>query len=187
MNAYELPTSLTIGGVGFSIRSDFRAILDILRAWGDPELDDDSKALVMLQIFYPDWEKIPQEHLEEAFRLACEFIDCGQEPDENRRDPRLMDWDQDAQVIIPAVNRVAHTEIRALPYLHWWTFFGYFMEIGGECLFSSILDIRRKKAKGKKLEKYEQEFYRTNKSAIDLKVRLSEEDQAKKDGILKWL
>lgn len=187
MNAYELPTSLTIGGVGFSIRSDYRAVLDILRAWNEPDLDDESKTIVMLQILFPDWADIPAERLQEACEKACEFIDCGQAPEDNRTSPRLMDWDQDAGIIIPAVNRVACTEVRALPYLHWWTFFGYFMEIGGECMFSSVLDIRRKKAKGKKLEKHEQDFYKSNKSMIDLKSRLSEEDQAKKDGILKWL
>lgn len=125
MITYDLPTSLEIGGVGYPIRSDFRAILDILIAASDPELDDLGKAIVMLQIMFPDWEKIPPEHIEEACKKACDFIDCGKK-DDGKPKPRMIDWEQDASLIVPAVNGVAHTEVRALPYLHWWTFFGYF-------------------------------------------------------------
>ena len=44
MTAYELPTSLNISGVDFYIRTDFRAIIDILIAQNDPELDKQAKA-----------------------------------------------------------------------------------------------------------------------------------------------
>lgn len=55
MTAYELPTSLNISGVDFSIRTDFRVIIDILIAMNDPELDEQAKAVVMLQILFEDW------------------------------------------------------------------------------------------------------------------------------------
>ena len=118
MNAYELPTSLNIGGVSFSIRTDFRAIIDILIAQNDPNLNTYGKRLVMLKILYENWENIPPEHVEEACRKACEFIDCGQTDDDpGKPKPRLMDWGQDGEMIIPAVNKVANTEVRAAPYI----------------------------------------------------------------------
>lgn len=49
------------------------------------------------------------------------------------------------------------------------------MEIG-ESLFSQILSVRMKKAKGKKLEDWEREFYKENKTLIDLDVKYSEEE-----------
>lgn len=123
MTAYELPTSLNISGVDFSIRTDFRAIIDILIAWNDPELDEQAKSIVMIQILFEDWQSIPPEHLSEACQKACEFIDCGQTDDNpNKPKPRLMDWEQDGDMIVPAVNKVAGKEIRAIPYMHWWTF-----------------------------------------------------------------
>jgi transcription initiation factor TFIIIB Brf1 subunit/transcription initiation factor TFIIB len=64
--------------------------------------------------------------------------------------------------------------------MHWWTFLGYFNEIG-EGLLSTVISIRQKKNKGKNLEKYEQEFYRANKSLIDIKARLTPEEQAEKE------
>lgn len=44
-------------------------------------------------------------------------------------------------------------------------------------LFSSVIGIRQKLNKGKKLEKYEQEFYRNHRNMIDLKRKLSAEEQ----------
>lgn len=182
MSAYELPTSLNIRGVDYSIRSDFRAILDVLIALNDKELDDSDKALVLLQIVYVDWQSIPRDCLQIAIEKAMEFISCNCKDDKKPK-PQLVDWEQDASLIIPAINKVAHTEIRAVEYLHWWTFFSYYMEIG-ESLFASVVSIRQKKAKGKKLEKHEQEFYRENKTLIDFnksEKRSKEEQEMLRD------
>ena len=64
--------------------------------------------------------------------------------------------------------------------MHWWTFLGYFSEIG-EGLFSQVINIRTKKSKGKKLEKWEREFYNEHKEMIDLKRVISAEEQAEID------
>ncbi len=185
MKGYELPASLNIGGVDYSIRTDFRAVLDVLTAMNDPDLGAKEKFIVLIEIMYPDCKKIPEEHLCEAYEKACEFIDCGQK-DDGKQHPKTVDWEQDAAIIIPAVNGVAHTEIRALPYLHWWTFFGYFMEIR-ESLFTSVLNIRQKKARGKRLEKWERDFYKENKRIIDFERKDSDEVKKEKDGLMKWL
>lgn len=186
MRAYELPTSLNINGVAYTIRTDFRAIIDILIAMNDPDLDQQAKTFIMLQILYEEWQNIPFEDLTEACQKACDFIDCGQVDDPNKPKPRLMDWEQDGDMIVPAVNKVAGKEIRAVPYMHWWTFFGYFME-SGECLFNTVVGIRSKKAKGEKLDKWEKKFYQENKSIIDIKTRLSDEEQAYKDALNEML
>lgn len=185
MRGYSLPTSLTVGEVDYPIRSDFRAVLDIIEAASDPELDDAHRAEVLLRILYEDPEAIPPERMEEALIKANEFIDCGQ-VDDGKPHPRLIDWEQDAPLILPAINGVSHCEIRSLPYLHWWTFFGYFMEVG-ESQLASVLHIRQKKAKRKKLEKHEQEFYRENKHLIDLREKISDEEKVKKESMMKWL
>lgn len=180
MNAWELPTSLDIEGVGYKIRSDFRDILFILETLSDPEYEEDEKATITMVAFYPDYESIPPELWPEALKKTFEFIDGGGNIENGKHQPQLMSWSQDAALIIPAVNRVMGKEIRAEEYLHWWTFLAAYMEIG-ECQFSSILNIRSKKAKHKKLEKYEQEFYQENKALIDLKHTrhaISEDEKA---------
>lgn len=186
MTAYDMPTSLNIGGVDMPIRYGWRAVLDILIAQNDPELNTEQKLFVMLQILYPRWRDIPKEHIEEAAVKACEFIDCGQKKSGVPK-PRTMDWEQDAAILIPAINERAGKEVRADPNMHWWTFFGYYMSIG-ESLFSSILRIRSKRAQGKKLEKWEQEFAKENKHLIEMKAAAEQEEiRQEKQDILKWL
>lgn len=185
MNAYNLPKSLTVCGKEYEIRWDFRAVLDILIAMNDPELDGAHKTMVMIQILYPGWRDIPHSDIEEAAKMACKFIDCGEKEDSQRK-PKLIDWEQDAAIIIPAVNSVAHTDVRAAKQLHWWTFWAYFMEIG-ESVFSSVISIRSKKAKGKKLEKWEQEYYRENRNMIDFRTKKTTETEELKRYFDKWL
>ena len=185
MNAYDLPTSLTIGEVDYPIRYGWREVLDILAACADPELDEQGKAFCMLAILFPNWREIPSEKLPEACEKACAFIDCGQK-DDGKPKPKMIDWEQDASIIIPEINKVAGREVRLDPDLHWWTFFGWFMGIG-DGLLASVLHVRQKKAKGKKLEKWEQEFYNANKAIVDMKTPETEEVRKEKESILKWL
>lgn len=187
-SAWEFPTSLNIGGTDYEIRTDYRAVLDLITALNDTDLQDEDKQLtaymqsmVIMQIMFPQYEEIPQENWQEALDKVSEFIDMGISDDSKR--PKTMDWEQDAPIIIPAINKVLNTEIRAQKYIHWWTFLGAYMEIG-EGLFSHVLNIRQKKAKGKKLEKWEQDFYKENKSLIDFKskdTRSAEEKEFLRD------
>ena len=183
--AYDLPTSLTIGEVVYPIRYNWRAVLDALIACADPELDGEGKAICILTILFPTWKEIPADRLTEALQRACEFIDCGQK-DDGKTKPKMIDWEQDAAIIIPEINKVAGKEIRLDPNIHWWTFFGWFMGIG-DGLLASVLHIRSKKSKGEKLEKWEQDFYKANKAIVDMKAPETEEIRKEKENILKFL
>ena len=61
---------------------------------------------------------------------------------------------------------------------------GAYMEIG-EGLYSQIIGIRQKKAKGRKLEKWEQEFYQANRSLIELKTKRQERPEDEKEELRK--
>lgn len=173
MDAWKLPTSLEIGGIVWDIRTDFKAILDILKYFNDPNYTDDEKWEICLDILFVDFEKMNPSDYQEAMKKATEFIDMGIEDDCSFK-PRIMDWEQDAPIIIPSINKVLGKEIRAVD-LHWWTFLSAYMEIG-EGLFSEVISIRSKKAKGKKLEKYEKEFYRENRNIVDLAKKYTDEE-----------
>ena len=171
-----LPKALTVAGNQYPIRSDFRIALRILQAWNDPDLIEEEKAAVMLLCLY---EIVPpQEQWEEACKQAVWFLDGG--PMVLERSPnrygKVMDWEQDEPIIFAAVNKVAGCETRAQEYVHWWTFLGFYNEIG-DSVYASVLSIRMKKRKNKKLEKYEEEFYRNNKSLIDLQKKRTKEEQ----------
>lgn len=179
---YELPKSVEIDGVEVSIRYDYRVILDIFEALNDPELDDQERAFAVLQMFYPEFEKLTD--YESAINELFRFINGGKE-EEQKKAHKLVDWEQDYQYIVAPINRVLGYEIRSVDYdmatntggVHWWTFLAAYMEIG-DCLFAQIVGIRDKKSRGKKLDKADQEFYRKNRDIVDIKVRYTEaEDQ----------
>ena len=118
---WRLPETIELGGEEYDIRTDFRAILDILKAASDPELSDSEKAEVMIKILYWDYEEIPVELLDEAAQKGKEFIDCGI-TSEGKSKVQLMDWEQDSPIIAPAVNKNIGKDIRSMKYMHWWTF-----------------------------------------------------------------
>ena len=175
----RLPSTLEVGGKPYRIRTDFRDILTIMLAFADPELDDREKYVVMLTILYEDRD-IPVEDVPEAIERAIWFLDCGQTNEDKKPPRKVMDWEQDEAILFPAINKVAGKEVRAVEHMHWWTFMGYFMEIE-DGTFSTVLAIRQKRSKGKKLEKWELEFYRNNRKLCDLKTRSTAEEQAEID------
>ena len=176
---YDLPTSVEFGGQEWEINTDFRDVLSILTAFEDVELTDQEKAYVCLHNLYVDFEHIPPEQAQEAYDAAIEFIDHGNHDDKIRPNKKTMDWTQDAPLIFPAVNHVAGFEVRSADYIHWWTFMGYFMEIK-DSTYSTVLSLRQKKARGKKLEKYEQDYWKENRAICEIKRRETEEEKEEK-------
>ena len=185
VNHWELPTSISVNNTEYAIRTDYRAVMDLLTAFSDKEMLGESeeetniiRALLILNILFVD--EVKPEDQNEAIKKAIEFIDMGIESSRDVKKPTLMDWDQDAPLIIPAINKVLGREIRADKYMHWWTFLSAYMEIG-ECSFTHIINIRDKKAKGKKLEKWELEYIQEHKEIVLLKEKLTEKEQLERE------
>ena len=174
-----LPKTLTVAEKEYRIRTDFRDVLTIITAFNDSELEEPEKVFICLYILYEDFNQLRREDYEEAYKQAVWFIDCGESPKDGKS-PRLMDWEQDERILFPAINSVAGYETRSCDYVHWWTFMGYFMEIH-EGVFSQVLSLRQKKSKGKKLEKWEQEFWRSNKDLCVLQPKLTKEEKEERD------
>lgn len=170
----DLPYALRVGGEEREIYPDFRNIILVCNAFNDPDLTQSEKVRIMLELIYvDDWWELGD--IDEAVKQAMWFIDWGKEYTEKESGPRIMDWEQDYNLIVSAVNnKVNVVDIRELPFMHWWTFLGYFSD-RGECQFSSITDIRDKINKGKKLEKWEKEVLRENRDQIILKNRAAED------------
>lgn len=171
----ELPKRLTVGGTDWPIRSDYRDVLNVFTAMDDPDLKENEKWIVALSILFPDFPDMLPADYPEAIEKAMWFFSLGDPPNKEHGSAfRLYDWQKDEQYIISAVNKVVGREIRSMRYLHYWTFMGYFNEIG-EGVFSMIVEIRSKRAKGKKLEPYEKDFYRENRELVDIVKRSKEQ------------
>ena len=174
---WNLPISVEIDGKEYAItnKCDYRMVLDVICALNDNELDDEQKIRTALYVFYEDISECTD--IEKAIKEMYKIIAYGEEDDgKNENKPRLMDWEHDFNVLVAPVNKVLGYEIRSVDYLHWYTFLSAYFEIG-ECQFQTIVSIRSKRAKEKKLENWEQEFYRENKKMVDLPQNLTEEEQ----------
>lgn len=182
-----LPKTLTVGGVDYTIRTDYRNVLQVFEAFQDPELTQEEKWIVAIYLLFEDFScdddviQAAQDgfNLEEAIKQISWFISAGQ-PEKQVLEKPTYNWKQDEQIIFSAVNKVAGKETRELEYLHWWTFLGYFNEVG-EGTFSFIVGIRHKLNKGKKLEKHEKEFLSHNKELVKLEKPKTREEQEQED------
>lgn len=164
---YSIPISIEIDGKEHHIRNngDYRVILDCFSALEDTELDMQERLAASLIIFYDELASIDDLYklgdVQEAARKMYDFFNCGHSQIGTKTNYKLIDWEQDEQLICSAINKVAGKEIRFEPYIHWWTFLGYYTAIG-ESPIATIITIREKIIKGKKLEKHEREFRTSN-------------------------
>ena len=182
-----LPEALQVGGAKYPIRADYRNVLQVFEAFQDPDLQSDEKWIVSIYLLFEDFtcaDDVLQAarsgfNLEDAIKQISWFISAGQ-PERESLELPTYNWKQDEQMIFSAVNKVAGRETRELEYLHWWTFLGYFNEVG-EGTFSFIVGIRNKLNHGKKLEKHEKEFLAKNKGLVKLEKPKTREEQARED------
>ena len=196
--AWGLPMQAELGGVRYAIRSDYRDVLELLR-WlngqADPALDQSERWYVAMRLFYPEFAALPQplwpdatQFLTEflAIKQCAKFINCGEEQREEKRGPQLMDWQQDAPLIAAGISKAAGQDVRTLPYLHWWSFLAWFDAIG-EGSFATVVAIRDKLRRGKRLENWELDYYRTHRAVVELRGVESAEEQAEKRRLLALL
>ncbi len=182
-----LPEVLTVDGEDYPIRTDYRNVLQVFEVFQDLELQPEEKWIVTIYLLFEEFfcaDDVLQAtqdgfNIGDAQKQILWFISAGQ-TEKNIVELPVYNWEQDEQMIFSAVNKVAGRETRELEYLHWWTFLGYFNEVG-EGTFSFIVGIRNKLNKGKKLEKHEKEFLSHNKELVLMKKPKTKEEQEQED------
>ena len=134
-----------------------------------------------MRLFYPDFAAMPRQDWPAATRFLTEFLAAGR-PEPAAGTPRLMDWQQDAPLIAAGISRVAGQDVRALPYLHWWSFSagsthrrGHLCHGGGH---------PGQAAPGQEAGAWELDFYRTHRAAVDLRPAPDPAADAEKQRLL---
>lgn len=186
---YELPTSVVVNDHKFTItnKGDYRMVLDCFAALRDTEMSEGLRVLASLLIFYNEFNEpedvtsLPEDVVRKLVEEMYRFFNQGQDQTIGyKADTSLVDWEKDEILICSAVNVVANQEIRLAPYMHWWTFLGYYMAIG-ESTLATVMGIRSKIVKHEKLEKWEQKFRRDNPEYFEWKRMTSSEAQKQDD------
>lgn len=174
---WELPDSVEVQGITYPIRTDYRCILDILTDLSDPEADGQDRSAALLVGLFPGFDDMPPEHYDDAIKAGMWFINGGGDDTPQPKAPRMVDFSQDYPLIIAPINRVAGQEVRALDHYHWWSWLANYGEIG-DCTFAQVVRIRDHLARGKKLDKQDQEWYRRNRHLVDFKRKYTSADEA---------
>ena len=183
-----LPMQAELDGAAYEIRTDYRDILELLRWLGgtaDPQLDQSGRWYVAMRLFYPTFAEMPQTCWPQATDFLAQFLAAGRR-EQARPGPPLMDWQQDAPLIAAGISRAPGQDVRTLPYLHWWCFLAWFDAIG-EGSFATVVAIRDKLRRGKRLENWELDFYRTHRAAVELRSPASPAQEAEKQRLLALL
>lgn len=168
---HTLPYTVELEEGEFPIRNngDFRIVLDIFAVLKDDELGEQEKTYCILFIFFGEnYKNI--KNINEASVKVLEFMNCGQpvKTKENDSEPPIMDWTKDFEIMLPSLNKTIGYDIRTPEkFTHWWTIVTA-SGVMGECTFMTVLQIRQKLQKNKKLEKHEKEFYKANRELIEL-------------------
>ena len=172
ISLWNLPTETVIGASAYTIHTDYRDIIEIFSYFSNPDLPEFIRWQIALALFYE--QPVPVQDQDQAMEYLSWFINGGSMPSA-KAGPKLLDWQQDAAIIVADVNKVAGQEIRALPFVHWWTFLSWFNAVG-EGQLSTVVAIRDKLARGKKLEDWEKEYYREHKQKVDIQRQHSEQE-----------
>ena len=160
-------------------------LLRWLNGQADPALDQSERWYVAMRLFYPEFAALPQPLWPDATQFLTEFLAAGRR-EQPRPGPALMDWQQDAPLIAAGISKAAGQDVRTLPYLHWWSFLAWFDAIG-EGSFATVVAIRDKLRRGKRLENWELDYYRTHRAVVELRGVKSAEEQAEKRRLLELL
>ncbi len=160
----KFPESIEIGGEKYEINTDYRDCLTIILAYEDEALTEQEKAFIMLTRLYQ--HEIPAEHLQEAAEKAIWFLNCGEDKKGDSGE-RLYSFEKDAKYIYSAISQTHGIDLQMTEYMHWWKFCYLFLDIGKDCFFAQLIDLRRRKDAGK-LTKEEVEFCNSIIEIIEL-------------------
>ncbi len=173
---WSLPTFIKINDKKIKIRNncDYRVVLDVICALTDEELNMPYRIYCALRIFYDDFNNITDYNIATAEMIK--IINCG-DAEIRPSDYHIMDWQHDFKNIAPPISRVLGYSVRDEEnYTHWYDFIGAYMEIG-ECPWSTFINIREKKLRGERMEKWEEKVYMKHKNEIDLPQKLTKDEQ----------
>ena len=178
--AKVLPTTVSIGGETYGVRTSFRTILNILRLIDDPDITDRHKHVMIVGLFYG--ERTPP--IVEGYDAFCEFM----RGRERRSDPEaaVIDYEFDADVIYASFMSAYRIDLLDPAFdLHWYAFTALLGGLPSDTALGERLSLRKldtSKLKGKAKKSAE-----IAKKNAQPPLRVSEADKAQQTAIMEAL
>lgn len=180
-----LPKMVEVGGVACKIRTDFRISIMFELMMTDPEVTDEEKLPLALNLYY---EEFPED-IPGAVEAMMWFYKCGRQENaytkkmqdkQAEKEKKIYSFDYDDHYIYAAFLQQYGMDLNRVKGLHWWKFRALFDGLTDACEFVKIMgyraiDITNDMSSGEK------KFYRKMKKIYE--IPLSQSEQDKQDAI----
>lgn len=151
------PESVMIDGTRYEIDADFRNCIKFEELLRDPDLNNEEKFVLALNLFYP---KIP-ENAQAAFEKILWFYSANAQVEKSAGTPsrkKIYSLNHDADYIFAAFLADYGIDLNSISYLHWWKFLALFAGLKPDNLMCKIMEFRAtntSELKGKEKKHYE--------------------------------
>jgi hypothetical protein len=168
------PQSVEIGGQIYEFDADFRNFIRFENLMFDPEIDDNSRGFLALNLFYP---VIPND-IPAAFREILRIY-AGEQKQKKRHgtgnQKRIYSYEYDADYIFAAFMADYGIDLNEIEFLHWWKFRALFAGLKPDNLICKIMEYRAADTKSMKGE--QKKFYEKMQRQYALPIPKTEQDK----------
>lgn len=168
------PRSVEIEGHCYEIDADFRNCIKFENLMFDPEIPDDTRAVLALNLFFP---VIPQ-NVSEAFQKILWFYAAEREEIKQAgagRQKRIYSFEYDADYIFAAFMADYRIDLNSIEFLHWWKFRALFAGLKPDNLICKIMGYRA--ADTTKMKGEEKKLYQKMQRLYALPLPKAEQDK----------
>lgn len=132
---------------GLKIRSDFRESIKFELLMQDNKLDEQTKVMQALRLYYYDLSKI--NDIKQSINDALWFYSCGkaekqtsQKNKEEKEIKQIYSYEFDDEYIYSAFMEQYGIDLNSINYLHWWKFKALMNSLNTETQFVKIMGYR---------------------------------------------
>lgn len=129
-----LPEAVKVEGREYPIATDFRTGIIFEKVLSDKELDNKTIVDLALALYYederPDDIGVALEGVLDFYSCGARRTEQGNRPKANSvNQPRIYDYDHDADYIFAAFLTQYGIDLNEIEYLHWWKFQALFKSL----------------------------------------------------------
>lgn len=168
------PRSVEIEGQIYEIDADFRNFIRFEQLMFDPDIRDEHRGVLALNLFYPE---IPQD-FSRAFEQIIRLYSAGQTEKKSSgggKQKRIYSFEHDADYIFAAFLADYQIDLQEIDFLHWWKFRALFAGLKPDNLICKIMEYRA--ADLSKLKGEEKKFYQKMQREYALPIPKAEQEK----------
>lgn len=132
------PEFAEIDGKQYKINTDFRVALRCFEVIDDESICDEERSLAIIYLLFGF---IPDKNISEFFRIASNFLRCGETQEQQSSKEKDMDFKSDEKYIIASFMSDYHIDL-SKENLHWYQYINLIQGLTEHCVLSKVREIR---------------------------------------------